>query len=111
MLTEVLTQLCSQTKLERDKGAAQLHRLLPTLTFDERIQLEENLFQLLHGTGDVPWESKQGSLLGAKLVVPFTNTENEKEAEFLQNLRQEARKFLTDTEVRVRMEAGNCYFG
>lgn len=106
MLTEVLTQLCSQTKLERDKGAAHLHRLLPTVTSDERIQLEENLLQLLNGTGDIPWETKQGSLLGAKSVIPFINTENEKEAEFLQHLKEVARRLLTDTEVRVRLEAG-----
>ena len=110
MLTEVLNQLCSQTKLERDNGAAQLHRLLPTITSDERIQLEENLLQFLNGIGEVPWETKQGSLLGAKSVVPFTNIENEKEAEFVQNLKQKAQRFLTDTEVRVRLEAGEFYF-
>lgn len=105
MSTEVLEMLCNKVKLIRDQGVGELHRCLPSLNESERIQFEDNLIQLL-GDSESSWESKQGSLLGAKALISFVNLENDREVEFIERMKEMALKFLTDFEVRVRIAAG-----
>lgn len=104
-MTTVVNQLCSSMKIERDNGVNEMQKMLPALTEVERLTIESTLLHLL-GHSENQWETKQGCLLGAKALVPYLNTEDERELDFVSNMKTIAEKMLTDLEVRVRVAAG-----
>ncbi|XP_067011656.1 uncharacterized protein [Anabrus simplex] len=105
MTSDVLNLLCSAKKLERDKGIAEVQRVLPTFNEAQKLELQARLLQLISDTGS-PWETKQGCLLGAKCLIPYVNLDDEQEAEFVHRMKTASEKLLTDIEVRVRIAAG-----
>lgn len=102
---DIISNLCSSRKLDRDKAIADLDKYLLTCSNLERISLETDLLQLLQSSHNC-WETKQGCLSGAKSIIPFVDHDNEKESEFALQIKVIAEKLLTDGEVRVRTEAG-----
>lgn len=108
MSDEVLSILCSSKKIERDKGVVQLHKILLSSDIEIRICLETKILQLLTGSEGTPWETKHGCLLGAKEIIYKIDLNCEREFIFFNEIRNIARKLLTDVEVRVRLESGRC---
>lgn len=108
MADEVLNTLCSAKKIERDSGVVLLHKFLTLDLTEARIDLETKILQLLRGFQDIPWETKQGCLLGAKEIILKVNLELEREIEFINHIKDLTRRLLTDIEVRVRLESGKC---
>ncbi|XP_075223588.1 uncharacterized protein LOC142325568 [Lycorma delicatula] len=102
---DIVANLCSSRKLDRDNAVSDLDKLLLTCSPQERVALETELLKLLNNSHN-SWETKQGCLAGAKSLIPFVDHDNDKESEFLLQMKVIAEKLLTDTEIRVRTEAG-----
>lgn len=102
---DIVRNLCCSRKLDRDKAASDLDKYLLTCSPSDRISVENELLQLFEAS-HTSWETKQGCLLGAKLIIPFIDRDNEKESEFSLQIKINSEKLLTDAEVRVRTEAG-----
>lgn len=108
MADEVLNTLCSAKKIERDSGVVLLHKFLILDLTEARIDLESKILKLLRRFQDIPWETKHGCLLGAKEIILKVNLESEREIEFINHIKDLTRRLLTDIEVRVRLESGEC---
>lgn len=106
MSDEVLNILCSSKKIERDNGVVQLHKILLSSDTEVKVCLETKILQLLTSSATIPWETKHGCLLGAKEIIHRIDLNCERELMFLKEIRNVARKLLTDIEVRVRLESG-----
>ncbi|XP_071441316.1 uncharacterized protein [Hetaerina americana] len=104
-MEDVLFLLCSNLKLERDVGVAELLKAITACCDADRLNFSSRLLQMLSNP-ESTWEIKQGCLLGAKALVPYLNFENEREVDFAQDIKTVAQTLLTDVEVRVRLAAG-----
>lgn len=106
-LNEVSTALFSARKLDRDQGVNHLKEFLKNAKNQETHSVEQILLNPLNeSSGD--WESKHGSLLGAKcLIMQLKERECDEDSEkFLQTIYQHCLDLLTDSEVRIRLAAG-----
>ncbi|XP_038077963.1 uncharacterized protein LOC119745577 [Patiria miniata] len=104
MSTEATLQLlCGEKKLDRDRGLGELQRLMDECDPPGLERLETALTSLLHGQdSQTSWETRQGVLLGSKVVVMHEwGSET-----FATQLRLYALHSLNDDEARVRIAAG-----
>lgn len=104
-IENIVLLLCSNMKLERDKGVVELEKVLPSLNSSERLELQKTLIKILSDSQN-SWENKHGSLLGAKSLIPYLNLEDDTDCNFVFIIKQLSQKLLTDIEVRVRLAAG-----
>ena len=107
----ILRFLCSHTKLERDRGLAALEQKLKEpagLFADEEALggLQSSLLDLVKSS-DKGWETKQGGLLGTKLVI----LDGKCSDNFCETARNAALGLLHDDEARVRLASGKGYKG
>lgn len=106
-LNAIFTLLFSARKLDRDQGVNDLKEFLNCAKRDDIHTVEQLLLRpLSNASGD--WESKHGSLLGAKTVIVHVKELGfDKETEeFLQAVFKLCMQLLTDSEVRIRLAAG-----
>lgn len=102
---EVVRLLCSNLKLERDKGVVELEKMLPSFNTSERHNLQKHFINLLCDTEN-SWETKHGCLLGSKSLISYLNLDEDSDCNFIFNIKEISQKLLTDIEVRVRLAAG-----
>lgn len=102
---EVINLLCSNMKLERDRGVVEFEKIIPNLDLLGRQNFQNKIMKLLVDSAD-SWEIKHGALLGAKSLISYLNPEDESDCNFMLNMKTVAQKLLTDIEVRVRLAAG-----
>lgn len=114
-LNEVCTALFSARKLDRDQGVNHLNEYLSYAKNEDILSVEQLLLKPLKDSSS-DWESKHGSLLGTKaLITKFKQRGHDEESEkFLQTVYEFCLQLLTDTEVRIRLAAGEvlgslCY--
>ncbi|KAJ8309492.1 hypothetical protein KUTeg_014366 [Tegillarca granosa] len=101
MADEILKNLCSSVKLERDRGYQKLTDFLKRLDLEGLFQLELEIIKLLDDN-DASWETRHGALMGAKAILINGNASDD----FVVELRVKTVKFLDDAEFRVRIAAG-----
>lgn len=109
-LNEVGTALFSARKLDRDQGVNHLYEYLAHAKNEDVHSVEELILKPLNNSsGD--WESKHGSLLGAKALITHLKQRkyDEESEKFLQSVYQLCLDLLTDSEVRIRLAAGVFY--
>ncbi|XP_046981856.1 uncharacterized protein LOC124551038 isoform X1 [Schistocerca americana] len=112
----IMSLLLGPGKMERDRGAVELQRLLNSGPGDGggggvHLRLGP---QLLASAGSLiptsvasPCEARLGALVGAKVLVPHLHpNENRCEAELAEAARDVALRTLDDPETRVRVAAG-----
>jgi len=107
---EIVDRLCSSAKIDRDKGAVELQRFVADESDKATIRdLEKSVLILLRDES-LPWESRHGGLMAAKVLV-FSEQLPDKNKhcseEFPVTLRDCAVKLLEDQESRVRLAAGD----
>ncbi|XP_064483723.1 uncharacterized protein LOC135396603 [Ornithodoros turicata] len=106
MSADCLTLLCSATKADRDQGLQELQKYLHKAQSNEIKHLEECLFKILEEKPS-SWRFKLGGLLGIKsLISHMKDAQYEGRAGFRDKTVAICLDFLTDSEVRVRLEAG-----
>lgn len=100
---EILKLLCSNVKLDRDRGVSSLERLLSESNnkLPNKEEFENALISLVE-TSDSNWEIKHGGLLGAKLIILAGNASET----FLEKIKKDAVLLMHDDEFRVRILAG-----
>jgi hypothetical protein len=104
-VVSVVSNLCSEKKLDRDAGLAELHHMLPHLNQTARLQLQTSLIESLNDNG-VPWESHLGCLLGIKCILQLTDLESsDEESDFARQVVQIACKKLRDKEENRTLKA------
>ena len=107
-MSEVVTMLCSHTRLERERALSLFEvRLKDSKGFPATdgkvVSLHEALLSLLDpATGEV-WERKLGGLTGCKLVV----TSGLGSDSFCESARRNALRLMHDDEPRVRSASGS----
>ncbi|XP_066947983.1 uncharacterized protein [Macrobrachium rosenbergii] len=102
-LETIVTSLCANQKLERDRAVAELGLKIKSLPPGVIESLEKTLLEIILDPKS-PWESKHGSLLGVRLII--LTLEPDVDGQFHSDVRQAGLKMLTDLEVRVRQAAG-----
>ncbi|XP_035231750.1 uncharacterized protein LOC118203577, partial [Stegodyphus dumicola] len=114
-INSVFSSLFSKRKLERDQGVKQLSEYLNNTNAHNVHIIEELLLKPFKIT-ESEWESRHGALLGAKALImrlKELNVDNKSEI-FLEDVYKYCLEYLTDTEVRIRLAAGEtlgslCY--
>ncbi|KFM73015.1 hypothetical protein X975_03273, partial [Stegodyphus mimosarum] len=114
-INSVFSSLFSKRKLERDQGVKQLSEYLNNTNADNLHIIEEMLLRPFK-IAENEWESTHGALLGAKAFIirlKELNIDNKSEI-FLEDVYKYCLEYLTDTEVRIRLAAGEtlgslCY--
>ena len=109
--TGVLELLCSSAKIERDRGAVELHNHLREADSEGLKQLE-NSVRLLLQDADAPWERKHGALMGFRELLALGVTDEGSlkcSDEFTVVAKDCAVQMLEDAESRVRLAAGISY--
>ena len=109
-MDDILSLLCSHTKLERDKGLQVLEeKLKDTSNFSSDSQrvtdFQNSLASLVEST-DRGWEAKHGGLIGSKVLV-LNNLGSD---DFTEALRKQALRLMHDEEARVRIASGETLF-
>lgn len=104
MNERVLELLISTSKLDRDKGLKELEKLLLSPSETENINNIEKELKSHVSKEDCKWEEKHGYLLAIKSLVPMKKIVNDDE--FLTRIQIECLNYLQDSEVRVRLAAG-----
>ncbi|CAH3155687.1 unnamed protein product [Porites evermanni] len=105
-MDDILSLLCSHTKLERDKGLQVLEeKLKDTSNFSSDSQrvtdFQNSLASLVEST-DRGWEAKHGGLIGSKVLI-LNNLGSD---DFTEALRKQALLLMHDDEARVRIASG-----
>ena len=105
-MDDILSLLCSHTKLERDKGLQALEeKLKDTSNFSSDSQrvtdFQNSLASLVEST-DRGWEAKHGGLIGSKVLIQ----NNLGSDDFTEALRKQALRLMHDDEARVRIASG-----
>ena len=110
MTDDILSLLCSHTKLERDKGLQVLEeKLKDTSDFSsdsQRVTDFQNSLASLVESNDRGWEAKHGGLIGSKVLV-LNNLGSD---DFTEALRKQALRLMHDDEARVRIASGETLF-
>lgn len=108
-MDDILKRLCGSVKLERDRGALELERFITERADGAAIRdLEKSLMTFLDDD-KLPWESRHGGLMGAKVLVcleQLPDKEKHCSENFPVQLRSLALRLLEDPESRVRLAAG-----
>ena len=107
---EALTLLHSHLKLERDRGLDLLKRNLHDMkqeqqTDDIIVNLRAKILGYIEPSTTSTWETRQGGLLAAKLIVSSKLTDEN----FVEIVRMRAMALTDDNEARVRQTAGINY--
>ena len=106
-MESTLQLVCGAKKLDRDRGIAELQRLVNDADPPGLERLETALTSLLRSqNSQTSWEKRQGVLLGSKQVVAHEWSSET----FCTQLRLYAIHSLNDEEARVRLAAGKIYF-
>lgn len=105
-MDDILSLLCSHTKLERDKGLQVLEeKLKETSDFSSDSQrvtdFQNSLASLVEST-DRGWAAKHGGLIGSKVLI-LNNLGSD---DFTEALRKQALRLMHDDEARVRIASG-----
>ncbi|XP_015919136.2 uncharacterized protein [Parasteatoda tepidariorum] len=106
-LEDIFKSLFSFRKIDRDQGVNYLSQFLNNASIEDIHSLEDVFIK--HFTNiDVEWELKHGALLGAKALITQLKgkTIDDKTETFLKVCQKFCLENLTDTEVRVRLAAG-----
>ena len=103
MADEVLKLLCSNAKLDRDRGVSQLESLLSSGIDSDSLHQFENSFQQLFGDSESSWESLHGAFMGCCCLIRSSGCAEE----FSSSCKDYAIRHLTHNESRVRLAAGN----
>lgn len=106
MADEILQLIGSSSKLERDKGIEKLSNSITIGDVSTWSSVKKSLENITKET-EISWEEKHGYLLAQKCLVVVTSNEAP-DFEFVSHLRDVCLAWLTDTEVRVRVAAGEC---
>ncbi|XP_071785582.1 uncharacterized protein [Asterias amurensis] len=102
-MESTLQLVCGAKKLDRDRGIAELQRLVNDADPPGLERLETALTSLLRSqNSQTSWEKRQGVLLGSKQVVAHEWSSET----FCTQLRLYAIHSLNDEEARVRLAAG-----
>ena len=105
---EALTLLASHLKLERDRGLEILKRNLEQIEVDAIkqgeifVKLRSKILSYTEDCTNSTWETRQGGLLAAKLII----SRKLGDEEFVEILRVRAMALTHDNEARVRQAAG-----
>lgn len=104
----ITTLLCSNKKLDRDRGVTYLEEYLKDADADSLRAVESTLSKLLDNQ-DEPWESKHGALLGIRSVVHNMKCRaiDCEAKDFLSKVCSACLELLTHSEVRIRLSAGD----
>ncbi len=100
-LEETLVLVTADKKLDRDRGLAELNRKVSNANPNEMQAIETSLARFMQDS-TAGWETHQGALLAAKLVVANHLSSDP----FAAELRVHALHELNNTEARVRLAAG-----
>lgn len=97
----ILRNLCSKAKLDRDKGFDQIQKYLQTADNDAVAFLEKKFADMFADTSN-DWETKHGVLMGSKALCNSSFISEE----FCAFLLSKAVDLADDSEFRVRIAAG-----
>lgn len=103
MADDAISLLCSNAKLDRDRGVEALTKFIDQTYEAGLVSLENELIRLLIDS-ESPWETKHGSLMGSKAILMHriaAPTET-----FQQSIYEYSLNLLEDDEFRVRIAAG-----
>jgi len=106
MADEILKLIGSSSKLERDKGIEKLSNSITIGDVGTWSSVKKSLENITKET-EISWEEKHGYLLAQKCLIVVTTIEAP-DSEFVSRLTEICLAWLTDTEVRVRVAAGEC---
>ncbi|KAK7507023.1 hypothetical protein BaRGS_00001874 [Batillaria attramentaria] len=101
MSAEIQKLLCSDAKLERDRGYTELQKLLTNSEHEKVLELQNDFLKLLLEVSD-RWETRHGALSGAKALLESRKSDDD----FAISLQDHVLESLDDTEFRVRIAAG-----
>ena len=107
---EALTLLHSHLKLDRDRGLDLLKRNLQDTEHEPQTDdlirnLRAKILGYIEPSTASTWETRQGGLLAAKLIVSSKLADEN----FVEIVRVRAMALTHDNEARVRQAAGSCY--
>ncbi|GAB6021645.1 hypothetical protein CHUAL_004229 [Chamberlinius hualienensis] len=102
---EILQQLCSHLKIDRDKGIQSMEKVVISAD-NELVNWLGNMLLCKVENDSETWECKHGSLMGLKCIIPHMKRTNANSEQFLQSCKRVALHLLSDGEVRVRLAAG-----
>lgn len=105
---EVLSLLQSHLKLDRDRALEQLKESLQGLQGSENViaSLRTKILGYVSSSASSSWETRQGGLLGAKVIIAGKRGDEN----FMEEMRVQALRLTQDEEARVRQAAGNYEF-
>jgi len=106
MADEILQHISSSSKLERDKGIQKLSEAINNKDGFTWSSVKKTLNNI-NKDSEISWEEKHGYLMAQKCLIPVVKDEDN-EQDFVQKLTETALKWLTDSEVRVRIASGEC---
>ena len=98
-MEEILKNLCSKAKLDRDKGFSQIEKYLASSDNDAISFLEKKFTDMLVDSSN-DWEIKHGILMGSKALAAVSSED------FCSLLLNRAINLADDSEFRVRIVAG-----
>lgn len=101
MSAEIQKLLCSNAKLERDRGYTELQKLLADSDPDKVSELQNDFIKLLLEVSE-NWEARHGALSGTKALLESGKSDDDFAISLLDHVLQS----LDDTEFRVRIAAG-----
>jgi hypothetical protein len=100
MADQIIRDLCSSQKLERDRGFQSFVKHIDSLESEEISSLEQDVSKLL--MEDSSWEKTHGGLMAAKALL----TSGKSSDDFAVDMRSRTLKYLDNNEFRVRIAAG-----
>jgi len=106
MAEEILKHISSTSKLERDKGIEKLTETIDikdVATWSSVMKSLDNIDK----NSEISWEEKHGYLMAQKCLIPVIKDDGSAQG-FVKKLTETALGWLTDSEVRVRIAAGEC---
>ena len=106
MAEEILKLIGSSSKLERDKAIEKLSNSISEGDICTWSSVKKSLDRITKDT-EISWEEKHGYLLAQKCLAVISKDERP-DSEFVSHLTDICLAWLTDTEVRVRVAAGEC---
>jgi len=106
MSQDIIDSIFSSSKLKRDQGIEKLKLSIESNESNVWIFVKEHLDNI-EKDSDVPWEVKHGYLMAQKCLIEQRKGES-CDFDNVQKLMEISLNWLTDSEVRVRIAAGEC---
>ena len=106
MAEEILKHISSTSKLERDKGIEKLTESIDSKDVATWSSVRKSLDNI-DKNSQISWEEKHGYLMAQKCLIPVIKDDGSAQG-FVKKLTETALGWLTDSEVRVRIAAGEC---